>query len=370
MCAGYIYDYLAGPSDTSHFGTLILTSTTTDMEKKAMKKAAPRTSTRSLTSTTTDMEKKAMKKAASTRSLASTTTDREKKAMKKATSTRSLTSDAPKAAPRSLASTTTDMEKKAMKKSNSRTLSRQIVVTSEAPKATEKAKRSYEREDLTGNFMKNFTASPKTEQASAFSAKCADLLDRVWAELPQGGIFDEIFEIAARVTQDPDFDPFKSLCALIDTYDLSARQIRVVLQLCSPIVTVCCDLTDRLARYLGMSCANRLMGSACNELQCEKCGDFLSGLPFVRVCYNATRLGFVKGDTDSIDIDALVDCIVNWLDPKEDEEPKAPKSAPKAPKAPKSAALKRAHEKAAQIAALQDGIEALQAQLTKILSAK
>ena len=193
----------------------------------------------------------------------------------------------------------------------------------------ERTPRQYEAAFLTGSFKKRLIASPCTDDAAAYYAECAALCGEVLAALAKeknpAPILGEVVAIAAKVSNDADFDAAAAFIDLASHWEIPAPSMRVVIQLAIPVITPCCDDVDMIARRAyGMGKANALMGSACNTLMYSKASPAVDfPLPFKRVCYNATALGLHQNEaaslddcdfvTDESDFTKLVSLCHHWL---------------------------------------------------------
>ena len=124
------------------------------------------------------------------------------------------------------------------------------------------------------------------------------------------------------------------------SFPLAAFRIYAHLHSLCPIA-LCCAWGENMARKLGLSRANELNGSTCNELMWEKCADKSKSLPFIRIRYNLSTLGTSLPRFDTVsDVEsyyrdpARIAEVANlcefWLSQFEEKAP-SQKAAQKAP---------------------------------------
>jgi hypothetical protein len=230
----------------------------------------------------------------------------------------------------------------------------------ETPK---KADRAYELQSVGADFTKfAIYAAPKSESAGKYFNEqkmlCEDVLSNLSAP-----IASNIKAIAERAEKDGGASLKNDLLTLADTWKIPAQSMRVIMQLCAPVVCVCNPETDDIARRAyGMARANALMGSACNTLMYAKATDKSVALPFKRVAHNLSALGLDFAECASVsdcdfceddkDFEELVTLCDIWLKKCERITPKDPVRGKKASGKKASEAAPVVEDKNAQILAL------------------
>ena len=243
---------------------------------------------------------------------------------------------------------------------------------SESEPKSQKADRAYEIPSIGGDFVKSgIYARPTSEAAAQYVAKakalCSDVIDDLTAPIAK-----EIATITEKAENNGGDTLKNDLLLLAEKWEIPAQSMRVVMQLCAPVVGVCNPETDEIARRVyGMGRANSLMGSACNTLMYSKAPDKEKAIPFKRVGHNVTALGLDFEECESVedcnfcdedeDFSELVALCDMWLAKCKAKNPSPEKSEAKSAlrRAAKSEAAPTVEDKSAAILA------ALQALLNK-----
>ena len=172
--------------------------------------------------------------------------------------------------------------------------------------------RSYET-TLSGSrsFSREIFSRPLITESKSYWQKSDALRRRVLDRLQNGN--DHAATIAIHIDKCRKLSDVLRCCEL---FRIGKRTVRILLQLVSPVICVCCDDTEMLAQYYGLERANALMGSCHNNLMYSKAADKSVALPFVRICHNYTRLGldFERGFADEAsDMDEIIKLCRYWF---------------------------------------------------------
>lgn len=147
-----------------------------------------------------------------------------------------------------------------------------------------KAERTYTTSLSSADFSKELFSAPLTEEGCEYYNARVDVIKAIIKKLAKNPDFEDILA---------DIESIEGLDDLIDflqSWGVGRRASRVIMQLVSPVVCVCCEDTERLAsECYGIPRANGLMGSCHNSYICSKwCQE--DALPFERTCCNFSTI--------------------------------------------------------------------------------
>ena len=134
------------------------------------------------------------------------------------------------------------------------------------------------------DFTKELFANPVTERGIEYYNERVEIILAIRANLAKNKDFREILADIESIEDVGD------LIGFIDTWQVGRRACRVIMQLVSPIVCVCCDDTLQIAsECYGLERSNALMGSCHNTYMCSKWSKE-DALPFERTCCNFSTI--------------------------------------------------------------------------------
>ena len=250
-------------------------------------------------------------------------------------------------------------------------ISNALAVEKAAQEKAPKADRLYELAIIGSDFRKNrLYATPTSEIAAQYmtesKALCADTLAEITAP-----IANDVRRIAANAEKNGGDTLKDDLIRLCDSWKIPSQAMRVIMQLCAPVVACCNAESDDIARRCyGMARANSLMGSACNMLMYSKATVKAGALPFKRVAHNLTALGLAFDACDNVGqcdfcvenkaFNEVVTLCDYWLYKCEPlAEKAAPQAAPQVTRQRRNAATPQAATPQDNAAILEKGMELL-----------